>query len=135
VAEAAEAFERFELTLEGLGAFPNAERARTVWAGVGGTGLETLNALQGAVSRASARFQARHDPRPFHAHVTLGRSRPGRHPARDLTSVISHYRTWHAGPFSVNEAITFGSTTTREGPVYSPLGRAPLRGRKPGGST
>ena len=130
VSAAAANFERFELKLEGIGAFPDAARPRTVWAGLGGPGLGTLNDLQTAVVAAAARLDYRPESRPFHAHVTLGRFGPGRRPDRDLTHVVSHYRTWHAGPFAVTGAVTFGSTSTREGPVYAPLGRAPLRGRK-----
>ncbi len=130
VAEASAPCERFDLKLEGLGAFPDPARPRVVWAGVGGAGVEALKALQADVTAAVARLDYRPEARPFHAHVTLGRFPPGRRPARDLTNVVSHYRTWHAGPFEVAEAVTFGSSPSREGPVYAPLGRAPLRGRK-----
>jgi 2'-5' RNA ligase len=131
VAGAASAQEPFELGLEGVGAFPNPARPRAVWAGVVGTGLEALNDLQAAVAGAVARLDYPTDPRPFHAHVTLGRFGPGRRPVRDLTAVLGRYRAWRAGPFAVAEAVAFGSTLTRDGPVYAPLARAPLRHQKP----
>lgn len=134
VAEASGGFGRFALALEGVGVFPAPDRPRTVWAGVGGAGLDDLKALQTSVTATAARFGYRPEARPFHAHVTLGRFGPGRGPKRDLTPVVSHYRTWHAGPFDVAEAVIFGSTLTREGPVYTPLGRGPFRGRKRGTS-
>lgn len=130
-AEASAPFERFALNLEGIGAFPDPARPRVVWAGLGADGVEPLRALQAAVTSAIARLDYRPESRPFHPHVTLGRFGPGRHPARDFTNLVSHYRTWHAGPFDVAEVVVFGSTLTRDGPVYAPLGRAPLKGRKP----
>lgn len=131
VAASAAPLPRFELKLEGLGAFPNAGRPRVVWTGVGGPGLEPLKALQAAVAGAAAGFIARPDPHPFHAHVTLGRFGFGRRPAHDLTPRINHYRTWHAGPFAVTEAVVFSSNPGRDGEAYAPLARAPLRARKP----
>jgi RNA 2',3'-cyclic 3'-phosphodiesterase len=89
VAEAASPFERFELTLEGLGTFPGADRPRVVWTGIGGKGLETLKALQAAVKDAATRLNCRPDTRPFHPHVTLGRSSPGRAPLRGRKHGVS----------------------------------------------
>ena len=66
----------------------------------------------------------------FHPHVTLGRVKAGRGPAPDLTPIVNHYKTWSAGAFTVVEAVTFASTLTPDGPIYAPLGRAPLAGRK-----
>src|SRR4051812_2054458 len=52
VAEAARPSPPFELRLEALGAFPNANRPRVLWAGVAGPGLEMLQALQRDVAGA-----------------------------------------------------------------------------------
>lgn len=138
VAEAAAAHAPLELTLEGLGAFPDATRPRVVWAGVSGAGVEELAALQAAVAEAVAREHYPTDGKPFHPHVTLGRLKPGRGrpptPARPLAHVLSHYRAWRAGPFRVTEAVAFASTPGPDGPSYAPLARGRLAGRKPGAS-
>lgn len=137
-AAAAEAanFGKFELKLEGLGVFPNAARPRVLWAGVTGPGLDTLCALQSALAGAAARLKYPTDGKPFHPHVTLGRFLPrrGADPSgeRALTQALNRYKTWHAGPFPVTEAVTFASTQTPDGAAYAPLGRAPLAARKPG---
>jgi 2'-5' RNA ligase len=44
----------FELALEGLGAFPSPARARVVWVGAAGPGVERLVRLQRAVAEAVA---------------------------------------------------------------------------------
>jgi 2'-5' RNA ligase len=134
VSDASRLSSRFDLTLEGIGAFPGADRPRTVWVGVGGPGLEPLKGLQAAVTSAVARLNYPPEGRPYHPHVTLGRFDHGRRPTRDFAHVVSHFRTWHAGPFPVSEAVIFGSTLTREGPIYAPLGRGPFGRQKPDAS-
>jgi 2'-5' RNA ligase len=135
-AKAAAPFEPFELELTGVGAFPEVTRPRVIWTAVGGPGLDTLKALQAEIAGAVARAGYPTDSRPFSPHVTLGRVETGgrrrgpRPPARDLSPVVERSLGWSAGPFPVTEAVTFGSTLTRDGPVYAPLGRAPLGARK-----
>ena len=135
-AEAAEGVGRFELRLEGLGVFPDVRRPRVIWTGLTGPGVETLRDLQATLAETTARQRYPTDGKPFHPHVTLGRFKPGRSedPARTraLNHMIGHYKTWHAGPFAVTEAVVFASSQTDDGAAYVPLGRAPLRGRKPG---
>lgn len=134
VSQASKRFAPFPLALERPGAFPNPARPRVVWAGVGGTGLDTLKDLQAAIAEAVAGLNYPADAKPYHPHVTLGRLKPGRGPGRDLTPLLKHHQAWSAGPFRVSEVITFASTLTRDGPAYAPLGRAPLAARKPGTS-
>jgi 2'-5' RNA ligase len=132
-ADEAAALDPFELTLEGLGVFPNPARPTTLWTAVGGPGVEALKALQSALAKAVARLRYPADGKRFHPHVTLGRFKARRGEpvdARLLGNLLSHYKTWHAGPFAVSEAVVFASTLTPDGPVYAPLGRAPLRGGK-----
>ena len=61
----------FHLELAGLGVFPNTERARTLWAGIG-EGMEELKALQGEVEAALVKTGLhRAEDRPWSPHVTL----------------------------------------------------------------
>ena len=132
VASAAEAAEPFDLRLEGLGAFPHPARPRVVWVGATGPGLVPLETLQKEIANAVRGVGHPPDDDRFHAHVTLGRLKPGRGPSPDMNPLVKHYRTWSAGSFHVAEAVVFASTLTPDGPIYAPLGRAPLRGGKPG---
>jgi 2'-5' RNA ligase len=133
VAEAAAGLSPCELALEGLGAFPHPARARILWVGVGGPGLDLLGDLQQRVARSVAGVGYAVGDAPFHAHVTLGRLRPGRgRPPANLAPILAHFRAWSAGSFSAAEIVTLASTLTREGPVYARLGHAPLRAGKPG---
>ena len=132
VAEAAAGFAPFELRLEGLGVFPNPMRPRTLWVGLTGPGLDTLAALQTKIARAVADAGYPPDDTKFHPHVTLGRLKPGRGSAPDVGPLLKHYRGWSAGSFRVAEAATHASTLTSDGPLYVPLGTAPLSGRNDG---
>ncbi len=80
VAAAVEPSGRFELTVEGLGAFPGPARPRVVWAGITAVDPEPLLTLREAVVRAATESGYRPDDPRFHPHVTLGRIKFDRTP-------------------------------------------------------
>jgi RNA 2',3'-cyclic 3'-phosphodiesterase len=130
VERAVAGFSRLSLRLEGLGAFPDPTRARTVWVGLSGAELPAFLNLQRAIAAAVAETGYPTDE-SFRPHVTIGRAKQGRGPRLDLSPQMNHYRTWSAGSFGISEIITFASTSTRDGTVYAPLARAPLGRGKP----
>ncbi|MCH7736571.1 MAG: RNA 2',3'-cyclic phosphodiesterase [Chloroflexi bacterium] len=67
-------FSPFEVSISGLGVFPNPRRPRVLWAGLDGE-LETLSALQRAVDDAVSELGLPKEQRPFSPHLTLGRVR------------------------------------------------------------
>lgn len=67
----------FDLTIQGLGAFPSASRARVIWAGIG-DGAEALGALADSVERELERLGFPVEARRFSGHVTLARIREPR---------------------------------------------------------
>jgi RNA 2',3'-cyclic 3'-phosphodiesterase len=134
-AAAVAGLEPFPIRLEGLGVFPSPTRPRVVWVGATCPGVAPLETLQKEVVKAVRAIGRPPDDDRFHPHVTLGRLKPGRRPSPDMTPLLKHYRTWAAGSFTINEAVVYSSSFTPEGPVYAPLGRAPLKGRKAGSDT
>lgn len=62
---------RFDLEIEGVGAFPNARNPRVVWAGV--RPVPGLMALQQAVEKALRETGFEAEDRPFSPHLTLCR--------------------------------------------------------------
>jgi 2'-5' RNA ligase len=72
--EVAAAFRPFEISVSGLGVFPNSRRPRVLWAGLDGD-LTTLLALQIAVDQAVEKLGLPKEDRPFSPHLTLGRVR------------------------------------------------------------
>lgn len=67
-------FSPFELSISGLGVFPNLRRPRVLWAGVHGD-LENLSALQLAIDEAVGKLGLPREQRAFSPHLTLGRVR------------------------------------------------------------
>ena len=63
-------FSLFEISMSGLGVFPNPRRPRVLWAGLDGD-LATLSALQIAVDQAVEKLGLPKDDRPFSPHLTL----------------------------------------------------------------
>lgn len=74
VHEAAASRTAFPVALGALGAFPDARRARVLWAGLA-EGAGPLVELAEAVARALANRGVPPEPRPFAPHLTLGRVR------------------------------------------------------------
>lgn len=109
----------FEVTLAGLGAFPNARAARVLWLGVA-QGAGPLAKLARKLEAAGRGVGAPRERRPFHAHLTLARLREPRGIAIERL----------AGPdcsgFPVEEVVLYGSRLSSSGASYSPLARLPL---------
>jgi 2'-5' RNA ligase len=134
VAAAAEPFGRFDLRVEGLGAFPNPARPRVVWAGITADDLGPLADLRKEIVRAATQAGYRPDDPRFHPHVTLGRIRSDRGRPSDLTEIIRREQARGAGAFPAVEVVTYASTLGPKGPTYAPLNRARLKGKKTDGS-
>ena len=86
LSEALAECQAFPLTLRGVGAFPNRQRPRTIWIGVG-EGRQELEALAATVERVVVAVGCAPEPRPFRPHLTLGRVKAER-PLPELTRAL-----------------------------------------------
>jgi RNA 2',3'-cyclic 3'-phosphodiesterase len=126
VAEGALALEPFELEMRGAGAFPSLDRPRTLWLGAG-EGRDAMIALQGSIEKSLESLGFRGEARRYSPHLTIGR--PGRgEPPRELAAKLATLADFDAGTMLVDEVTIYSSELTRDGPVYDPLGFAPLGG-------
>jgi len=124
VAESALKHAPFDLQVRGAGAFPSSGRPRTLWLGVG-EGRDEMIALQASIEKSLARLGFRGEARRYTPHLTIGR--PGRgEPPRELAVELAAMTDFKGGTMLVDEVVIFSSELTREGPLYSPLGFAPL---------
>ncbi len=128
VMAAAAPFTPFDLDVCGCGSFPSTGRPRTIWLGAG-EGSEALGYLQMAITRHLATLGFRPEARRFDPHLTLGRVRDSSHGLDELAELIRRNSDFSAGPMVVDEVTIFSSELEREGPIYSPLGHAPLLGK------
>lgn len=120
VAEVCSHHTAFSLSVEGVGCFPNVERPRVVWAGVG-EGVEELHALHEELSdNLSEAGLYDGDVHRFHPHVTLGRVKN----FAGLAAALETKTAWSAGTCRIEEVKVMASDPRPEGPIYSVLSSA-----------
>lgn len=116
----------FEFELRGLGAFPDADRPRTIWLGVG-EGTESLIDLHERVEQALVPLGFRRERRRFLPHLTLGRAR-GESLDASFGATLAKWNDFRAGVVSVDDVTIYSSELTRQGPIYEALAFAALSG-------
>lgn len=116
--------ESFDLEARGAGAFPAADRPRTLWIG-SGAGAQAMVALHAAIQKKLDRLGYRGEHRRFVPHITLGRAGRSARP-RPLVRELAALAEFDAGAMLVDEVTVFSSQLGPGGPTYEVLSRAPL---------
>lgn len=116
-------FGQFQISLAGVGGFPNLKRARVIWIG-GGLGTERLGELAPLVEKACITGGFGQADKPFSCHLTVGRVKfPKGH-----EKMVSHIESmnFHSPLFNVSEVAIFKSDLLPAGPKYTRLETIPL---------
>lgn len=118
----------FDLTVAGLGAFPNVRRARVLWTGV--QAPPALISLQAGIDTATARLGYASEERAFSPHLTLGRveREAGPQPLQRIQQLLE---TWHIaslGTVTIDKVRLYRSDLRPGGPIYTPLFTVGLAG-------
>lgn len=119
--------EPFGLQASGLGAFPSADRPRTLWIGAG-AGCDALGSFQNEIDKALNDLGFRGENRRYVPHLTIGKTNRTARDAAELAPKLAELATYDAGVMAVSEAVVFASELTPNGPEYHALARCPLRG-------
>lgn len=119
VGEVAGGHAPFETRVAGLGGFPNARRARVLWAGLDDPASRSA-AIAGALDEALAR-EFKVEKRAFTPHLTVARFDPP--VALDPGEIL-----FESEPFTVDRVVLFRSHLRRPAPVYEPVAMFPLEG-------
>ena len=108
----------FEAQVRGLGAFPDGQHPRVLWAGVEG---EAVVKLQRDVEAAVVElgFAPENVEKPFHPHITLGRVKESR-PMPEWVSPLEF------GGGLLEEIVVYESRTHSSGPEYVARARVAL---------
>ena len=123
----ADASPPFGLRLAGVGAFPNARRPKTVYAGVS-DGADELRALHAALQAPLLDLGVtRQEERAYTPHLTLGRVR-GEGEAEKVAGELPKFQTWAGGTSAIGEVAVFTSELRRGVPEYTAVSRAILGG-------
>lgn len=107
----------FEVTIEGLGAFPGLRNPRVLWIGVT-EGAGRLVALARAVEDALAGVGFPREARPFEPHLTIGRVRGGRD-LKGLAQVLERVGDAKIGRQPVRSVAVVQSELGPRGPTYT----------------
>ncbi len=105
---------KFEITVGGLGCFPNWHKPRVVWVGISEESGE-LTTLQNEIDLALEPLGILPETRPYHAHLTVGRvKKPG-----DIGFAEMEIDT--IGHMKVGEFCLIRSDLRSDGAVYTNL--------------
>jgi 2'-5' RNA ligase len=117
-----------QLCVGGLGAFPNTNRPRVIWAGVEAP-TELVN-LQHGLDRETARLGYAGEERSFSAHLTLGRvsQHANTMEVHQVADALALTHLDDLGMVVVKQLVLFRSDLRPGGAVYAPLLKAPLGG-------
>ncbi len=111
-------------TLAGLGGFPSLAKARVIWCGI--TADDPAAFLDHQRTLILELQNAGFDPdaRPFHPHVTLGRS-GGRGPGANLSPLPRKLLDWRGGTFQAQEIVLYARFHSGSPSLYALAARVP----------
>ncbi|MBM4318732.1 MAG: RNA 2',3'-cyclic phosphodiesterase [Deltaproteobacteria bacterium] len=112
----------FDYTLQAVGCFPTAQRARVIWAGAES---EELGWLAASVEREVQQIGLPPEEKPFHPHVTLGRLKS----PLNLSGALSKVPLYPPTTVKVEEVVIYRSLLSPDGAVYDALQCIPLVAR------
>lgn len=117
-------FSPFEMSLAGIGAFPNSRKPRIVWVGVE-AGAEQLVEIAKSIEAAMKKLGFPREERPFRSHLTVGRIRNLTNPAA-MTAALDNSKIGELGRFTVQRISFIKSQLDPAGSIYTMLSEAPL---------
>ena len=117
----------FELSINGLGSFPNSKRARVLFIGI--QAPAELEALQRGIESASTRLGYESDSRPFYPHLTIGRVRDHATATdqQKIRKILDETKIDSLGNARVDSVHLYKSELKPGGSVYTKLFSAPLQ--------
>lgn len=110
----------FELSLQGLGAFPSLVNPKSLWVGVS-DGYEELVALQRSIHEGLREIGYPSDRQDFKPHITIGRLRKDATAPPALIREMEKLAESPVGVFPVESVLLMSSETERNGPSYGVL--------------
>ncbi len=123
-------FQPLAISLTEMGCFPNAQRPRVIWVGVGGN-LDALSQLQRAVESEINPLGFEPERRGFTPHLTLARIRDRARSSerQELGQLLTKVRVDPSVGMTVQELRLMRSELRPTGAVYTCLVTAPLGGQ------
>jgi 2'-5' RNA ligase len=127
VKEVCQAFGPFDLSIKGIGCFPNSRNPRVLWLGLDGD-LEPMSDFRDALQGHLTGFGIKEEKRKFKPHLTLGRFRKSKKMDSKEDQLLSKYEDLSSSVCSLKELILFKSDLKPTGAVYTKVEGWPLTG-------
>ena len=112
-------FPPFNISLRGVGAFPNPRRPRVVWVGIG-EGAKEISEIFSQLEQGIVKLGFQREDRGFSPHLTVARVRSGRNVER-LAERLAELANYDIGSFQAKTLRLKRSVLTGSGPTYSTL--------------
>jgi RNA 2',3'-cyclic 3'-phosphodiesterase len=125
---AAAGVQPFDLTIGGVGVFPDPHRPRIIWLGMGGEAVR-LTTFQQGMEPVLEEIGFPPEERPFRPHLTLGRIKTPKG-LTGLAGVLEKGEMYAAGRFTATGLCLFKSDLTPRGAIYTRLAEYPFAGRE-----
>ncbi|HEX7960313.1 MAG TPA: RNA 2',3'-cyclic phosphodiesterase [Terriglobales bacterium] len=118
--------QHFEISIRGLGFFPNTRSPRVFWAGIEAGGQ--LPALASAVDEALLPLGFPKEKQSYNPHLTLARFNPGTKANAASAKSLLEAPPPEFGTMTANEFFLYQSKLSPRGSIYSKLTRFDLEG-------
>ncbi len=112
--------ESFPIEVEGVGAFPNSDYPKVVWAGVG-KGSNQLTQLQQKIEERMVEMGFKAERHSFTPHITLGRVDKQEKNLAPLSEKIKEFPFEISSLEAVDKVTLMKSELTPQGPDYTPV--------------
>ena len=126
IKETLDDFKSFQIGVEKMGMYPNAQKPRVIWLGI--TGAEPLKDIHKMLESQLQKADIQPDKRSFSPHLTIARIRRNAdvQSVKEIGETLSKFRVGSLGTCAVNHIVLYKSELTPQGPIYTPLLSSPL---------
>jgi 2'-5' RNA ligase len=110
-------FSSFDLSLKGVGGFPNLKNPRVIWIGINENGADKLTAIANEIGMKLATLGFENDKK-FKSHLTIFRVKKK---INDISVMTKKYQSVEFGIQTVSKIKVKRSVLSPKGPEYSDL--------------
>ena len=118
----------FDISLKGIGSFPNRRNPRVLWLGLHGD-LDRISDFKDTLQKHLKPFGIKEEKRGFSPHLTLGRFRKSKKMGLPLDNILLKYRDLTSPLSSLKELVLFRSDLKPGGAEHTKLDVWPLTGQ------
>ncbi len=112
-------FGNFQVTLLGIGAFPNSHRPNVVWVGIS-QGAEQLKDIHAQLEPRLRAIGIAPDNKGFNPHITIARVKSPKN-RDELARTVTEMENTEVGTVNVHKIDLKRSVLTPRGPIYSTI--------------